>query len=60
MALAHFARIVGLRDGTMQFDLPAARVSDALLEQLYAQRDDPAPGLRNDDDAPRPAALQCR
>lgn len=27
MALAHFPRIVGLRDGSVAFDLPAAQVT---------------------------------
>jgi phosphonate transport system ATP-binding protein len=44
MALAHFPRIVGLRDGAVAFDLPPAAVTPALLEQLYAERDNlPAP-----------------
>ncbi len=37
MALAHFPRIVGLRDGALAFDLPAAQVTPALLQELYAQ-----------------------
>ena len=37
MALAHFARIVGLRDGQVVFDLPAAAVSTQILRDLYAQ-----------------------
>jgi phosphonate transport system ATP-binding protein len=39
MALAHFARIIGLRDGRVSFDLPAAQVSDDHLERLYAQHE---------------------
>jgi phosphonate transport system ATP-binding protein len=66
MALANFARIVGLRDGTMAFDLPARQVSPALLSQLYAQHEhelhaDAAQG--GDADAAlstRPAAVYCR
>ncbi len=46
MALQNFARIIGLRDGELSFDLPAAKVSDRLLAQLYAQRDDA--GLADD------------
>ena len=46
-ALAHFPRIVGLRDGALAFDLPAAAVTPELLAQLYAQHEDelrgPAP-----------------
>lgn len=49
MALANFPRIVGLRDGVVAFDLPAAQVTPALLQQLYANHlhelDGPAPEL---------------
>ena len=38
MALAHFPRIVGLRDGTLAFDLPAAAVTQEHLHALYAQQ----------------------
>ncbi len=37
MALAHFPRIVGLRDGQVVFDLPAAEVNSQHLQALYAQ-----------------------
>ena len=37
MALAHFPRIVGLRDGALVFDLPAAAVTRDHLQSLYAQ-----------------------
>lgn len=37
MALAHFPRIIGLRDGTLAFDLPADQVTSQHLAQLYAQ-----------------------
>lgn len=36
-ALAHFTRIVGLREGRIHFDLPAAQVTPARLQDLYAQ-----------------------
>ena len=36
-ALAAFPRIVGLRDGRIAFDLPAAEVGRDLLARLYAQ-----------------------
>jgi phosphonate transport system ATP-binding protein len=39
MALAHFPRIVGLRDGAMAFDLPTARVTQQHLSDLYASRE---------------------
>lgn len=39
MALAHFPRIVGLRDGQLQFDLPTGEVTPERLERLYAQHE---------------------
>lgn len=39
-ALAHFPRIVGLREGELVFDLPAAQVTPTLLGQLYARHED--------------------
>lgn len=39
LALANFARIVGVRNGRLAFDLPAAQVSDAQLQALYAHAD---------------------
>lgn len=65
MALSHFPRIVGLRDGCLAFDLPAEQVTPALLQQLYAQHEhelqsrtvvpaepDPGPSA--------PAVMHCR
>ena len=39
MALAHFPRIIGLRDGQLQFDLPTALVGKELLARLYDQHE---------------------
>jgi phosphonate transport system ATP-binding protein len=36
LALRWFPRIIGLRSGQLAFDLPAERVTDALLRELYA------------------------
>jgi len=36
LARAHFPRLVGLRDGAVQFDLPTAQVSDGMLRDLYS------------------------
>lgn len=47
LALRHFPRIIGLRDGRLAFDLPAAEVTPERLAQLYAQHEqellEPAP-----------------
>lgn len=71
-ALAHFERIVGLREGTVAFDLPTAQVSRDHLLRLYAQHEDEldgAPGgpteASNASDAssaaaPRPVVMHCR
>jgi phosphonate transport system ATP-binding protein len=43
LALGHFPRIVGIRDGRVHFDLAPAKVTPELLAQLYAgSRDDEA------------------
>jgi phosphonate transport system ATP-binding protein len=39
MALAHFPRIVGLRDGQLVFDLPSAQVNREHLAHLYDQHE---------------------
>lgn len=36
LALAHFPRVIGLKDGKVSFDLPAAEVTDEHLAALYA------------------------
>jgi phosphonate transport system ATP-binding protein len=40
LALRYFPRIVGLRDGRVQFDLPPGAVTPPLLEALYAGHGD--------------------
>lgn len=47
LARAHFSRIIGLRNGALQFDLPAGQVNDGLLERLYALQ-----GLRGETPTP--------
>jgi phosphonate transport system ATP-binding protein len=37
MALAHFPRIIGLKNGELAFDLPTALVTPERLKDLYAQ-----------------------
>lgn len=67
MALRHFPRIIGLRDGELAFDLPAAAVTPALLQQLYVQHLDEltgsapvAPQDTPDAPAPAPVVMHCR
>jgi phosphonate transport system ATP-binding protein len=63
-ALAHFPRIVGLRDGVVAFDLPTAQVTPEHLTRLYAQRDNAAPQPLPDaaaaDAMPAAVAVVCR
>ncbi|MDH4392041.1 MAG: ATP-binding cassette domain-containing protein, partial [Aquabacterium sp.] len=40
VALAQFPRVIGLRDGLLAFDLPAAQVSPQHLARLYDQHED--------------------
>jgi phosphonate transport system ATP-binding protein len=40
MALKHFPRILGLREGRLLFDLPAEAVSPQHLSELYAHHED--------------------
>lgn len=35
LALSHFPRIIGLRDGRISFDLPRAAVTEAMIAALY-------------------------
>ena len=36
----HFTRVIGLRDSRVHFDLPAAELDDAVLDELYNLADD--------------------
>lgn len=65
MALAHFPRIVALRDGQLAFDLPAAEVTREQLDRLYAQHEHellgvPPPAADTPPAAPAPVAMHCR
>jgi phosphonate transport system ATP-binding protein len=66
MALAHFPRIIGLRDGALAFDLPAAQVTPQHLAQLYAQfehelrGDMPAVPEPSHASQSAPAVMHCR
>ena len=57
LALAHFPRIIGLREGRTMFDLPAAEVTPALLARLYAQHESELHGAAPMQDEPQEAAL---
>jgi phosphonate transport system ATP-binding protein len=67
MALSHFPRIIGLRDGQVVFDLPAEQVSPERLAHLYDQhehelRGDALPAARQEatPEAPAPVVMHCR
>ena len=36
LALAYFPRVIGIKNGRTSFDLPPDRISDAMLDELYA------------------------
>lgn len=65
LALQHFPRIVGLRDGHIAFDLPTAQVTPEVLRSLYAQHlhelTGPAPTSPPDSsDLAAPVVMHCR
>lgn len=64
MALTHFPRIVGLREGRLVFDLPSREVTRQRLEDLYdqhaAELDGPAPVAAAPADRPAPVVMHCR
>lgn len=67
MALAHFPRIIGLRDGQLVFDLPSAQVSPERLAHLYAQFEHelrgeapPMPAPQASSTQPEPVVMHCR
>jgi phosphonate transport system ATP-binding protein len=65
MALQNFPRIIGLRDGELAFDLPAAEVTPQRLHALYAQHlhelTGPAPATFDTPPPPAvPAVMHCR
>jgi phosphonate transport system ATP-binding protein len=66
MAIARFPRIIGLRDGALAFDLPAAEVTREVLARLYAQFEyELSGGAGVPTGAPEPAAgprdlMMCR
>ena len=59
MARAHFARIVGLRDGRIVFDAPRDQVSDAMIDALYANETMTAPHVAPHESPERLAVGAC-
>jgi phosphonate transport system ATP-binding protein len=64
VALTHFPRVVGMREGRIAFDLPAAQVTRDKLAQLYDQyehelRGGVAPLPEGLSPAPPPVAMHC-
>lgn len=66
VALASFPRVVGMRDGAVAFDLPAAQVTPERLAQLYAQfehelrGEPPLTQPPSPTAAPQPVVMHCR
>lgn len=66
VALERFARIVGLRQGRLMFDLPARDVTRDMLAQLYGDEFDtldktaPSPGDPRYDTSSSAAVMYCR
>jgi len=66
VALAHFPRVVGMRDGAVVFDLPAAQVTPERLARLYAQfehelrGEPPVTAVSAPVPAQQPVVMHCR
>ena len=66
VALAHFPRVVGMRDGAVAFDLPAAQVTPERLAKLYDQfehelrGEPPLAAVSAPTAAPQPVVMHCR
>jgi phosphonate transport system ATP-binding protein len=64
LALKWFGRIVGLRDGEVRFDVPAANVTHAMLQDLYATEGGVLPTQARELALPGPdaraPAIMCR
>jgi phosphonate transport system ATP-binding protein len=60
-----FSRVLGMRDGLLQFDLPGSEVTRERLAALYTQHEQellgaaPGPDMESADD-PRPVVTHCR
>lgn len=66
VALAHFPRVVGMRDGAVAFDLPASQVTPERLAKLYDQfehelrGEPPVAPVSAPAAAPQPVVMHCR
>lgn len=60
LALRWFPRVLGIRAGEIQFDLPPVRVSDAMLRDLYASETSHVPTQDNQPLAFAPAGVRRR
>ncbi len=66
VALAHFPRVVGMRDGAVAFDLPVAQVTPERLAKLYDQfehelrGEPPLAAVPAPAPAPQPVVMHCR
>ncbi|MCX8098886.1 MAG: ATP-binding cassette domain-containing protein [Casimicrobiaceae bacterium] len=64
IALKHFPRVIGLRDGALAFDRLACEVTGEMLAALYAQKEHelaaPAPLVEEPAAPAPPAVLVCR
>jgi phosphonate transport system ATP-binding protein len=60
LALAYFPRIVGIRDGRVQFDLAPDKVTDELLRELYAGDRDVELALERLLNGTNPYGTACR
>lgn len=64
VAIAHFPRVIGMREGQVAFDLPAQQVTQGLLAALYDQFEHELRGevhvAQAPDSEPTPVVMHCR
>jgi len=64
VAIAHFPRVIGMREGQVAFDLPAPQVTQGLLAALYDQFEHELRGevyvAPVPDSEPTPVVMHCR
>ncbi|KAB2970534.1 phosphonate ABC transporter ATP-binding protein [Zoogloea sp.] len=60
LALRHFPRVIGVKDGMILFDMPASQVREAQLRELYAAEGGvPMAGVAAAADVAAPPPLRC-